>query len=191
MNKEIDISCTVLKTDRLVLRPWTENDLQDFYEYAKVDGVGQMAGWNPHKNLEESKSILDMFISQKKVFCIEYNGKAIGSIGIEEYDECLLPESSDKQGRELGYVLSKDYWGRGLMSEAVRSVIQYLFDDVKLDFIVCSHFIRNQKSRNVQEKMGFKFVKKFDYQTRMNTTEDANLMLLTKSDWLDTFSKDI
>ena len=54
MNKPIDITNVVIKTDRLTLRPWKEEDLNDFYEYASVDGVGQMAGWLPHKNREES-----------------------------------------------------------------------------------------------------------------------------------------
>ena len=56
MNVRIDISNVVLKTNRLILRPWTIEDLDDFYEYAKVDGVGQMAGWYPHKNKEETIS---------------------------------------------------------------------------------------------------------------------------------------
>lgn len=66
MNKKIDISKTIIKTERLILRPWEYTDLQDFNEYASVDGVGQMAGWLPHKNLEESKNILKMFIDEKK-----------------------------------------------------------------------------------------------------------------------------
>ena len=44
MNKPIDISNVVLETERLKLRPWKESDLEDFFEYASVDGVGQMAG---------------------------------------------------------------------------------------------------------------------------------------------------
>ena len=62
MNIKIDISNVVLKTERLVLRPWGKEDLDDFYEYAKVDGVGQMAGWLPHENREKSLMILNMFI---------------------------------------------------------------------------------------------------------------------------------
>ena len=53
MNKKIDISKTIIKTERLILRPWEYTDLQDFNEYASVDGVGQMSGWLPHKKLEE------------------------------------------------------------------------------------------------------------------------------------------
>lgn len=115
MNKQIDISRVALKTKRLTLRPWRLSDLQDFYEYASVDGVGQMAGWNPHQNIEESKKILEMFIRDKKTLALEYQGKAIGSIGIEEYEEENYPELDSLQGREIGYVLSKAYWGNGLM----------------------------------------------------------------------------
>ena len=73
MNPAIDISKVTLKTSRLTLRPWTMDDLQDFYDYAKVDGVGQMAGWTPHKSIEESERILTDFVEGKKTFAIVYN----------------------------------------------------------------------------------------------------------------------
>ena len=109
MNAKIDISNTILKTDRLILRPFKISDLDDFYEYASVEGVGEMAGWLPHKNKKESEQILNLFISGKKTFAIEYNKKVIGSLGIEEYDEELIPSLKMKMGRELGFVLSKNY----------------------------------------------------------------------------------
>ena len=59
MNPEIDISNVTLKTERLLIRPWRQSDLDDFYSYASVDGVGQMAGWKPHESKEESKIILE------------------------------------------------------------------------------------------------------------------------------------
>ena len=123
MNSAIDISNVVLKTERLIIRPWKLSDLNDFYDYCKVDGVGQWAGWYPHKNKEESLVILNSFINNKNTFCLEYEGKAIGSIGIEKYNEELYDEFSALHGRELGFVLSKDYWGKGLMTEAVKKVI--------------------------------------------------------------------
>ena len=109
MNKQIDITGVVLKTGRLTLRPWNESDLNDFYEYASVDGVGQMAGWLPHSSLEESQQILQRFIAGKKTFALEHQGKVIGSLGIEVYKEQLYPELGQLQGREIGYVLSKTY----------------------------------------------------------------------------------
>lgn len=140
MNKEIDITGVVLTTNRLTLRPWKESDLNDFYEYARVDGVGQMAGWSPHRNMEESRTILSHFIQGKHVFALEHQGKVIGSLGVEKYNEENYPELAALQGREIGYVLSRDYWGQGLMPEAVQAVIAYLFDTVDLDFLLVGHF---------------------------------------------------
>lgn len=180
MNKEIDISQVTLYTDRLVLRPWKPDDLHDLYEYAKVDGVGQMAGWTPHKSIDETKQILDNFIRHRKTFAIVYNGKAIGSLGIEKYNEKELPAYDEKMGRELGYVLSKAYWGQGLMPEAVREVIRWLFEEEKLDFIVCGHFTDNPQSWRVQEKCGFVHYKKSKYETVCGDVKENWISLLER-----------
>lgn len=189
MNKQIDISRVALKTKRLTLRPWRLSDLQDFYEYASVDGVGQMAGWNPHQNIEESKKILEMFIRDKKTLALEYQGKVIGSIGIEEYEEENYPELDSLQGREIGYVLSKAYWGNGLMPEAVRAVVSYLFDTVELDFILVGHFEWNMQSRRVIEKCGFEKVKTTKYKTQYDTIETSEQYILYHSDYKWKYSK--
>ena len=159
MNAVIDLKNVVLETDRLILREWKETDLDDFFEYASVDGVGQMAGWQPHKNIEESKFILDMFIRESKTFAVvlKENNKAIGSVGIEN----LSAEISGYEnlvGRELGYVLNKDYWGQGLMPEAVKAVITYCFDTAGCDYLLCSCSPVNTQSARVMEKCGFHFV---------------------------------
>ena len=158
MNASIDISSTRLHTARLILRPWKQSDLPDFFEYARVDGVGQMAGWLPHKTTEETQTVLDSFIAHKKTFALELNGKVIGSLGIETYKEENFPELFNLRGRSIGYVLSKSYWGQGLMPEAVKSVIRYLFEEGNLDFLLVSHFTRNLQSRRVIEKCGFTFL---------------------------------
>jgi len=155
MNAVIDISNVILKTDRLILREFNQDDLSDLFEYASVEGVGEKAGWKHHENKEESKRILDMFIEEKKTFAITLNNKVIGSIGIEIYDEELWPELKDKKVREIGFVLSKDYWGKGIIKEAVDKVIDYCFNSLNLDALVCSHFIDNNQSSRVQDKIGF------------------------------------
>ena len=180
MNATIDISNVVITTERLILRPWKLSDLQDLFEYACVDGVGQMAGWIPHKSIDESRQILEKFISEKKTFALEYNGKVIGSLGIENYSEKDLPEYAGKMGREIGYVLSKDYWGRGLMPEAVQAVIKYLFEEVKVDFIVCGHFVENSQSMRVQEKCGFRHLKIVQYETRYGVIKDSWISILER-----------
>ena len=184
MNAEIDITGTVLKTGRLTLRPWRKDDLEDFYAYASVDGVGQMAGWKPHASMEESRSILDRFMEGRKTFALEYQGKVIGSLGIEKYDEAHFPEFSGRKCRMLGFVLSKEFWGQGLMPEAVSEVIRYLFQDVGLDVIFCAHFLSNARSARVQEKCGFRHYSFGSYETKFGTTEEDETNILTKEDWL-------
>lgn len=183
MNAEIDISSITLKTERLILRPWQQEDLDDFYEYARVDGVGQMAGWLPHENKETTQMILDSFITHKKTFALELDGKVIGSLGIELYKEEEFPELDTLRGRSIGYVLSKAYWGQGLMPEAVKAVQKYLFEDAGFDFLVVSHYVWNGQSRRVIQKSGFKYLKTIQLQTRYDTTEDTLVYLLHKEDW--------
>ena len=183
MNITVDISNVVLKTDRLVLREWKESDLEDFFEYCSVDGVGQMAGWMPHENIETSKAILDLFIKEKKTFCIEFEGKAIGSVGIEMYNENEFPEYANLKGREIGFVLSKAYWGKGIMPEAVKAVIKYCFEDLGCDFLMCGHFVWNTQSKRVQQKCGFHYLKTIDYVTRMGTHEQTDENVLFLSDF--------
>ncbi|MBR5048638.1 MAG: GNAT family N-acetyltransferase [Erysipelotrichaceae bacterium] len=180
MNEKIDISNVVLTTDRLILRPWRQSDLEDFFAYASEDGVGQMAGWKPHENRQESQAILQRFIDHKKTFAIEYQGRVIGSLGIEEYDESIMPELAEKKCREIGYVLARDYWGRGLMPEAVREVIRWLFEEVGLDVILCAHFDWNNQSRRVQEKCGFTPYKQTRFETAYGTLENDMINILTR-----------
>lgn len=184
MNPEIDISNVILKTERLLIRPWRQSDLDDFYSYASVDGVGQMAGWKPHESKEESKIILDMFISHKKTFALEYQGKVIGSVGIEKYNESHFPEFENKKCREIGYVLSKEYWGQGLMPEALKEVIRFLFENANLDVIFCGHFLWNEQSHRVQEKSGFKHYAFDTYETAFGTTEENEVNILKREDWV-------
>lgn len=179
MIASVDVTNIRIETERLILRAWQESDLEDFYEYAKVDGVGQRCGWLPHKDLEESRMILNMFIREKKTFALELKdgGKVIGSIGLEERDADLgIPE--ELQGREIGYVLNKDYWGRGLMTEAVKAVIDYCFYQLRFDWLTCGHFVWNDQSRRVVEKSGFQYIKDVIHTTRFGTEEPTKLYIL-------------
>lgn len=181
MNASFKVSGQIIETERLILRPFKTSDLPDFNEYASVYGVGEMAGWKHHETVEESKEILDRFIEQDKTFAIvlKENNKVIGSLGVEKYGmEEVLSEFFDYQGREIGYVLSKDYWGSGIMPEAVVAVIDYLFNDLELDFLTCGYYDFNKQSKRVQEKCGFKPYRKLVMETRMGTEEPGVLNLL-------------
>ena len=179
MNAPVDVTNICIETERLILRAWRESDLYDFFEYASVEGVGEKAGWNHHQSLEESRTILGFFIKNKKTLALELkeSGKVIGSIGLEPRDEDAgLP--SQLLGREIGYVLSKDYWGRGLMPEAVKAVINYCFSVLNYDYLTCGHFNHNGRSRRVVEKCGFVFLKNVVTPTVRGIDEPGKMYVL-------------
>ena len=181
MNAIFILNGLQIETERLILRPFRQTDLDDFYEYASEKGVGEMAGWKHHQNKEESQQILNRFIENDKTFAIvlKSNNKVIGSLGIEEYGmEDILTEFSNYIGREIGYVLSKSYWGKGIMPEAVKAVIDYLFKVLNFDFLTCGYYDFNSQSKRVQEKCGFKPYRKLVIDTKLGTSETSILNLL-------------
>ena len=181
MNANFDVTGIRLESERLILREFKPSDVNDLFEYASVPGVGEMAGWPHHPNIEESKYRVNKFINEKHTFAIVYkeNNKVIGSLGIEKYGlEDKLSEFFDYQGREIGYVLSKDYWGKGLMPEAVNLVKDYLFNVLNYDFLLCGHYDKNNQSKRVQEKCGFIAYRKLVFETALGNKEPGVLMLL-------------
>jgi ribosomal-protein-alanine N-acetyltransferase len=86
--------------------------------------------------------------------------------------------ASPLKGRELGYVLNKDFWGRGLMPEAVKKVIDYCFTDLDCDFLLCGYFQWNHQSQRVCEKVEFQFYKQIKFATRFATLEKTNLNII-------------
>lgn len=143
-----------LSTNRLVLRAFTMEDLADFYEYCKDPDTGIHAGWKPHESMEESREILHHFIEEREVWaiCEKQSRKVIGSIGLHHDSK---RRRNFNQCRMMGYVLSKAYWGQGLMTEAAKEVLRYAFEDLKLEMVTISHFSYNQRSARVIEKLGF------------------------------------
>ncbi len=182
MDAPIDVTQIRIETPRLILRPWHERDLEDLYEYASVPGVGEMAGWPRHETMDTSRLILKLFIQEKKTFALELkaSGKVIGSLGLEPLNSS--PGEKGQQGREVGYALSKDYWGRGLMPEAVQAVTAYCFTVLHYDFLTGGHFIQNNQSRRVVEKCGFQYLKNYTYQTQCGTLETGCLYILYNPD---------
>jgi ribosomal-protein-alanine N-acetyltransferase len=181
MNAFFEINGLVLETERLILRQFKKTDLYDLYEYASIDGVGEMAGWKHHENIEKTQEILNNFIKEDKTFAIvlKQNNKVIGSIGVEKYGmEDALTEFNGYKGREIGFVLSKEYWGNGIMAEGVKAVIDYLFNHLNFDFLTCGYYDFNSQSKKVQEKCGFKPYRKLMMDTRLGTTEPGVLNLL-------------
>ncbi|MCL2364737.1 MAG: GNAT family N-acetyltransferase [Defluviitaleaceae bacterium] len=168
------------ETPRLILRPFTQDDLHDFNAYASVPGVGEAAGWPHHKTLDESQKILDLFLCEKANFALYHkaDAKVVGSLGLHKSWTDELEDYNHLSAYEMGYVLSKDYWGQGLVPEAAHAVIRYLFDERKLDAISICHFKENAQSRRVIEKLGFAFVMEDVYYSKQMDVEFDDMKYL-------------
>ncbi len=145
-----------LETPRLILRDWTEDDLEDLYEYAADPEVGPAAGWKPHESLEESRQILnEMFLGSTEIWAVEdrETGRVIGSVGL--HPDRMRPGVPGV--KMLGYVLARAAWGRGLMTEAAGEALRYAFEEEGLALISVFHYPFNNRSRRVVEKCGFRY----------------------------------
>lgn len=183
MNIKVDVSDVVLEGDRIRLRPFKKDDLEDFYLYAKTPGLGESAGWFHHESIEDSKKILDKFIRDKNILAIEKDGQVIGSIGIHPYDEDFFEDLNDKRAVEIGFVLSQDYHRQHLMTESLELVLDYLFNDIGLDVVVGGHFRGNFKSKNLHKKFNYKYFSSHLVKTNMGTMEVTHEYILSREDY--------
>lgn len=142
----------MIETERLILRPWCENDAEDLFEYASDTEIGIPAGWPPHTSIEHSLEIIRTVFSEPETYaiCLKKDGKPIGSIGFHRKD---LAEKEDEY--ELGYWLGKPFWRQGVVPEAARELLRYAFENLKMNRIWCGYYEGNEKSKRVQEKLGF------------------------------------
>ena len=176
---------TVLMTERLILRPWSEEDTDDLYMYASDPDVGPIAGWPPHHTAEESRTIIQTVFNQNEMYavCLKEDNRAIGAIQLKDRDHTDLTNRTDEA--ELGYWLGKPFWGRGIMPEAVNEVLRHAFEELGLQKIWCGYYDGNVKSRRVQEKCGFRYqwtTKDVDVPL-MKEKRTGHVNALTKAEW--------
>ena len=147
----------MLKTERLVLRKWAETDAESLFEYAKDPQVGPIAGWPPHKSAEESLNVIRNVFNGAECYaiCEKENGKAIGAIELKLNGHTDMTDRDDEC--ELGYWLGQPFWGRGYVPEAAREILRRGFEDLGMHTIWCGYYDGNQKSKRVQEKLGFTY----------------------------------
>lgn len=174
----------MLETKRLIMRPWRETDAESLYEYAKDPDVGPPAGWPPHTSVENTRQIIRDVLSAPEIYavCLK-DGTAIGSIGLKMKGHTNMTDREDEC--ELGYWIGKPFWGQGLIPEAARELIAYAFRELGMRGVWCGYYEGNEKSRRVQEKLGFVY----RYTTEgldvklLNEKRTGHTSLLTKKRW--------
>jgi len=177
MSKEI-------RTERLFLRLWREEDAAALYAYAKDSDVGPHAGWKPHADVAESLKIIKTLFIPNDVWAIMIKGgdRIIGSIGLE-------PDKRRPgiRSREIGYALAKDVWGKGIMTEAVKGVIDFAFEVYELECVSVCAFPLNERSQRIIQKCGFVYegTQRQAYVTYDGSRRDVKCYSILQEEWKD------
>ena len=144
-----------METERILLRPWCDDDAEALFKYASDPDVGPRAGWPPHKTVKESKEIIRTVFHNDTTWAIELKetGEPIGCIGYLPSDGCKIPA---RDGEPLvGYWIAKPYWNQGICTEALRLMLDHIRQTTTILSLISGHFIDNPASGRVMEKCGF------------------------------------
>jgi RimJ/RimL family protein N-acetyltransferase len=152
--REVLKDLPTLETERLILRKMVLNDAEAVFAYASNSEVSRYTVWETHRSIEDSRAFLE-FATQKYEnggepdWGIVYrgNGCLVGACGLVNWE-------AEHARAEVGFVLSREYWGRGLMSEAVRAILRFGFERMNLNRIEARCIAENAASARVMEKAG-------------------------------------
>lgn len=147
-----------LETERLILRRFTVEDAGQMYQnWASEDEVTKYLTWPTHSNAEATKALLTMWCEEysKPDFYnwgieLKDSGELIGNISIVQYKE-------ENSSAIFGWCMGTRWWGQGIMPEAGKAVIKYLFEEVGFNRIAANHDIENPKSGRVMQKIGMTY----------------------------------
>jgi len=130
------------------------SDDRDIFEYAKDPEVSRYVTWEPHKSIEDARAFINWNIERYNKGDIgewgielKETGRIIGSIGFVELDKVNFCGT-------VGYALSKEYWGKGIMTEAVKRIIRFAFEEMGLNRVEAVHIPENEASGKVMQKAG-------------------------------------
>lgn len=135
------------------LRPWQPGDIDTLVEIANNENIARfMADVFPHPyTKKDGEAFLQMTLHHNPlhIFAIEVEGKAAGGIGIHPQEGIM------RKNAELGYWLAEPYWGRGIVTNAVKEMVDYAFDTFDINRVFARPFGTNTASQKVLEKAGF------------------------------------
>ncbi|MEG0307248.1 MAG: GNAT family N-acetyltransferase [Clostridium sp.] len=145
----------VINTDRLLLRKFELDDACDMFKNWATDSeVRKFLSWKPHESIEVTKGIVEMWVKEYKddniydwAIELKESGEVIGQISVVKLDE-------KNYSCEMGYNISRNYWNKGITSEALKSVIDYLFSQVGFNRIEARYDTNNGASGKVMIKSG-------------------------------------
>lgn len=180
----------VLKTKRLILRQPTMKDVGWYFEHFSRPEIVWGGGGAGPKNMraareEHGKYLVDLYRSRRGfrwLITLKGEGQPIGSLGYYKW------EPSRGYQAEMGYDLAREYWGKGIMTEAMRAVIDFGFEKMELNRIEVYIMPRNKRSVKMIKNLGFKregLIRQRYFDEHGNYADDI-LFSLLRSDWKGT-----
>ena len=145
-----------LQTQRLLLRDFSMEDLDDFYTYCANPDVGIHAGWPAHQSKEQSEKVLLRMMESGEYWAV-CEREIWRNIGLVRLHPDERRKRSPQNALAMSYLLAKEQWGKGYMTEALRSMVRNAFDVMQVDLVAIGHFTENDRSRRVIERAGFLF----------------------------------
>ena len=168
----------MMETERILLRPWCEDDAEALYKYASDPEVGPRAGWPPHKNVEESLEIIRTIFHSDHIWAIELTetGEPVGCMGYMICGESNI--NIGENDAEVGYWVARPYWNRGICSEALRMLIDFCFNEKGFDNLWADYFPENPASGRVMAKCGFNDTGDINYCSRLQLGSDRPVKIM-------------
>ncbi len=147
-----------IETERLMLRKATVEDVQPMFDnWANDENVTRFLTWPPHQSTDVTKKVIESWIEGYKsddyyqwMIVPKAIGQPIGSIGVVSGD-------AKAEKAEIGYCIGAAWWHCGFMSEALKAVMDFLFDEVGMNRVEAKHDINNPHSGGVMRKCGMHF----------------------------------
>ncbi len=175
----------MIETKRLILRRWLESDAEDLYRYASNPNVGPIAGWPAHRSIEESRDVIQNVLCGPEAYaiCQKADGRAIGAVALMLHGHAELTQNDDEC--EIGHWLGEPFWGQGIMPEADKALIRRAFEELGMQKIWYGYYDGNQKSKRVQEKLGFIHQRTSEVDVPlMHETRIGHVSLMTRDRYL-------
>lgn len=177
-----------IETGRLLLRRFMEGDAPYiFRNWASDPDVSRHLTWSAHDNVENTEKILASWLESYDrpeiynwAIVHKDSGQPIGSISMVALYE-------DLQKCEIGYCIGKRYWGMGIMTEALKAVMKFLFFEVGFNRIQAYHHIDNPASGKVMQKAGMRHEGRMREFAMNNKGEyvDVDFYGMVRNDWRD------
>lgn len=147
-----------IETERLILRDLRVDDIDDFYDYTKNLNVTSNISWPPHDTKDTALEFLKSYVDINEVWAIVFkeNKKVIGHLKIYP-DENRGKFSERNTAKLITYALAEDYWGKGYMTETVKRVVEFAFNEMQIELLTAFHVPNNIRSKRVMEKCGFQY----------------------------------